>query len=150
MGARISMPYSPAMTTMPDTSGYCWNPSGSPSSPAYPAWESRTHALRYMLTHNNVPFEFHPVDSEEGDKLVEDFGVDAKRLPAVIRHDGSVLHDPTFAEVAGSHGIHTRPSSEVYDLAILGAGPAGLAPVYGASEGLSTLVVEQLAIGGQA
>jgi thioredoxin reductase (NADPH) len=62
-----------------------------------------------------------------------------------------VLHDPTFAEVAGSHGIHTRPSSEVYDLAILGAGPAGLAAaVYGASEGLSTLVIEPLAIGGQA
>jgi thioredoxin reductase (NADPH) len=58
---------------------------------------------------------------------------------------------PTFAEVAGSHGIRTRPSPETYDLAILGAGPAGLAAaVYGASEGLSTLVLEPLAIGGQA
>ena len=62
-----------------------------------------------------------------------------------------MLHDPTLAEVAGSHGIATRPSSEVYDLAILGAGPAGLAAaVYGASEGLRTLIVEPEAIGGQA
>ena len=77
--------------------------------------------------------------------------MDAERLPAVICHDGSVLHDPTFAEVAGSHGIHTRPSPEVHDLAIVGAGPAGLAAaVYGASEGLRALVVEPLAIGGQA
>ena len=114
-------------------------------------WEPRTHELRDMLTRNSVPFAFYPVDSEEGDKLVRDFGVHAERLPAVIRHDGSVLHDPTFAEVASSHGIHTRPSSEVYDLAILGAGPAGLAAaMYGASEGLRTLVMEPLAIGGQA
>lgn len=114
-------------------------------------WAPRSHALRDMLTRNGVPFGFYPVDSEEGGKLLRAFGVDVKRLPAVIRHDGSVLHDPTFAEVAGSHGIHTRPSSEVYDLAILGAGPAGLAAaVYGASEGLSTLVIEPLAIGGQA
>ena len=114
-------------------------------------WAPRSHTLRDMLTRNSVPFEFYPVDSEEGQRLLRDFSVDAERLPAVIRHDGSVLHDPTFAEVAGSHGIHTRPSTEVYDLAILGAGPAGLAAaVYGASEGLSTLVMEPLAIGGQA
>jgi thioredoxin reductase (NADPH) len=107
--------------------------------------------LRDTLTRNGVPFEFHRVDSEEGTKLVGDFGVDIERLPALIRHDGSVLHDPTPAEMARSHGIRTRPSSEVHDLAILGAGPAGLsAAVYGASEGLRTLVLEPLAIGGQA
>jgi thioredoxin reductase (NADPH) len=83
--------------------------------------------------------------------LMRDFGVNTRRLPAIILHDGSVLHDPTFAEVAGAHGIHTQPSSEAYDLVILGAGPAGLtAAVYGASEGLRTLVIEPLAIGGQA
>ena len=114
-------------------------------------WEPRTHALRDTLTRNSVPFEFHPVGSQEGDTLVRDFGVDAEHLPALIRHDGSVLQDPTFAEVARSHGIHTQPSSDTYDLAILGAGPAGLgAAVNGASEGLSTLVMEPLAIGGQA
>jgi thioredoxin reductase (NADPH) len=114
-------------------------------------WAPRSHALRDMLTRNSVPFEFYPVDSEKGQQLLRDFGVDAQRLPAVIRHDGSVLHDPTFADVAGSHGIHTRPSSEVHDLVILGAGPAGLAAaVYGASEGLRTIVMEPLSIGGQA
>ncbi len=83
--------------------------------------------------------------------MVRDFGIDAGRLPAVIHSTGSVLHDPTLTEIAGSHGISTRPSSEVYDLAILGAGPAGLAAaVYGASEGLRTLIVEPEAIGGQA
>jgi thioredoxin reductase (NADPH) len=114
-------------------------------------WDPRTHALRDMLTRNSVPFEFYPAGSREGDRLAGDFGVDADRLPALIRHDGTVLQDPTFSEVASSHGIRTRPSPKRYDLAIMGAGPAGLAAaVYGASEGLSTLVLEPLAIGGQA
>jgi thioredoxin reductase (NADPH) len=74
-----------------------------------------------------------------------------RRLPAVIRHDGSVLHDPGHTEVAAAHGITTRPTSKLYDLAVLGAGPAGLAAaVNGASEGLRTLVVEPRSIGGQA
>jgi thioredoxin reductase (NADPH) len=89
-------------------------------------WEARSHELRDMLTRNGVPFEFYPVDSEEGQQSLRDFDVDAQRLPAVIRHDGSVLHDPTSADLADSHGIHTRPSSDIYDLAIVGAGPAGL------------------------
>lgn len=58
------------------------------------------------------------------------------------------MRNPSFAEVAGAHGIQVQPDAEVYDLAILGAGPAGLAAaVYGASEGLRTVVIEQLAIG---
>ena len=114
-------------------------------------WDPRIHALRDTLTRNSVPFEFYPAGSGECDRLVGDFDVDTERLPALIRHDGSVLHDPTPAEIAHSHGIRTRPSSDTYDLAILGAGPAGLAAaVYGASEGLKTLVLEPLAIGGQA
>ena len=114
-------------------------------------WDPRTHALRDTLTRNSVPFEFYPAGSGKCERLVGDFDVDTERLPALIRHDGTVLHDPTPDEVARSHGIRTRPSPETYDLAILGAGPAGLAAaVYGASEGLSTLVLEPLAIGGQA
>jgi hypothetical protein len=62
-----------------------------------------------------------------------------------------VLHNPSFADIAGAHGIEVQPADQVYDLAILAAGPAGLAAaVYGASEGLHTVVIEQLAIGGQA
>jgi FAD-dependent oxidoreductase family protein len=80
-----------------------------------------------------------------------DYGIDVRRLPAVIPHGRPPLHDPSYADIAAAHGIHTRPSPEVHDLAIVGAGPAGLAAaVYGASEGLRTLVIEPEAIGGQA
>jgi thioredoxin reductase (NADPH) len=114
-------------------------------------WSPRSHELREALARNTVPFGFYAADSNEGRQLLRDHGVDAERLPAVILHDGSVLHSPTLVDVANALGVHTRPSSEVYDLAILGAGPAGLsAAVYGASEGLRTLVIEPQAIGGQA
>jgi thioredoxin reductase (NADPH) len=114
-------------------------------------WSPRSHALREALTRNTVPFRFYPIDSDEGRRLLGASGVDMERLPAVILRDGSVLHDPTMVEIAEALGVHTRPSAEVYDLAIVGAGPAGLsAAVYGASEGLRTVVVEPKAIGGQA
>lgn len=114
-------------------------------------WEPLTHALRNTLTSSSVLFEFYPAGSGECDRLVGLVGVDTERLPTLICHDGSVLHDPTPAEVAHSHGIRTRPSSDTYDLAVRGAGPAGLAAaVYGALEGLNTSVPEPLAIGGQA
>src|SRR5690606_26753094 len=90
-------------------------------------------------------------DSEQGRQLLRDHGVDAQQLPVAILHDGSVLHDPAPADIAGALGVTTQPAAEVYALAILGAGPAGLAAaVYGASEGLHTLVIEPQAIGGQA
>ena len=114
-------------------------------------WSPRSHALRDVLSRSSVPFEFHPVDSQRGRQLIGEFGIDVRRLPALIRHDGSVLHDPSDAEVAAAHGITTTPSSGVYDLVVLGTGPAGLAAaVNAASEGLRTLVVEPWSIGGQA
>jgi thioredoxin reductase (NADPH) len=114
-------------------------------------WSPRSHDLRDLLIRNGVPFEFHLPDSQSGRQLIRDFGIDVQRLPALIHHDGSVLHDPDYAEVAAAHGITTKPSSEVFDLAVLGAGPAGLAAaVNGASEGLRTLVIEPRSIGGQA
>src|SRR6266487_3098104 len=114
-------------------------------------WAPRSHELRDLLTRNSVPFEFCAADSEAGQQLIKDLAIDVRRLPAVIHHDGSVQHDPSLADVAAAHGIETRPSPEVYDLAIVGAGPAGLAAaVYGASEGLRTVVLEPHAIGGQA
>jgi thioredoxin reductase (NADPH) len=114
-------------------------------------WEPRSHELRDSMTRNGVPFAFHPVDSPAGQQLVRDFAVDTTRLPAVITHDGAVLHDPTVAELGGQHGIDTKPPLDVQDLVIFGAGPAGIAAaVYGASEGLRTLIVESNAIGGQA
>lgn len=114
-------------------------------------WAPRSHELRDLLTRNSVPFEFYPADSEPGLRLIDEFAIDVRRLPAVIHHDGSVQHNPSLADVAAAHGIETRPSPGIYDLAVAGAGPAGLgAAVYGASEGLRTGVFEPLALGGQA
>ena len=114
-------------------------------------WDQRSHDLRDSLARNTVPFGFYSVDSDIGRQLVQDHGLDMRRLPAVILHNGTVLQDPTEADVAAALGVRTRPSAELFDLAILGAGPAGLsAAVYGASEGLRTLVIEPQAIGGQA
>jgi thioredoxin reductase (NADPH) len=114
-------------------------------------WDRRSHDLRDALTVNGIPFAFHTKDSDSGRQLVSDHRVDITRLPALIRHDGTVLQQPSMAEMALSHGVQTRPTAPVYDLVVLGAGPAGLAAaVYGASEGLDTLVVEARSIGGQA
>jgi thioredoxin reductase (NADPH) len=114
-------------------------------------WDPRSHDLRDGLTVNGVPFAFHSQDSEIGRQLIRDHGVDVTRLPAVIQHDGSVLHQPTIRDLGRAHGIRVQPAAPVYDLVVLGAGPAGLAAaVYGASEGLDTLVLEARAIGGQA
>jgi thioredoxin reductase (NADPH) len=114
-------------------------------------WSPRSHELRDMLGRNTVPFGFYDADSDDGERLLREYRVDASRLPAVILHDGSVLHDPAPIDVANALGVQTHPASEVYDLAIIGAGPAGLAAaVYGASEGLRTVVIEPQAIGGQA
>ena len=114
-------------------------------------WAPRSHELRELLSRNGVPFAFYPVDSPQGQQLLREFSVAPTRLPALLRHDGSVLQNPSLADIASAHGIQVRPTSQIYDLAILGAGPAGLAAaVYGASEGLRTVVIEELAIGGQA
>ncbi|MGZ7030693.1 MAG: FAD-dependent oxidoreductase, partial [Thermoanaerobaculia bacterium] len=114
-------------------------------------WSQRSHNIRDLLGRNAVSFEFYEADSSEGQDLIREFSIDATRLPAAVRHDGTVLHDPTNAELAASHGIQVRPSDSVYDVAIVGAGPAGLAAaVNAASEGLKTVIVERQAIGGQA
>jgi thioredoxin reductase (NADPH) len=114
-------------------------------------WDRRSHDLRDALTVNGVPFAFHTKDSDSGRQLIRNHRVDVTRLPALIRHDGTVLQQPSMAEMAVSHGVQIRPTAPVFDLVVLGAGPAGLAAaVYGASEGLDTLVVEARSIGGQA
>jgi thioredoxin reductase (NADPH) len=114
-------------------------------------WDPRSHEIRDALTRNGVPFEFHAIDSEIGARLVHELEIDEQALPAAIRHDGTVMQDPTFGELASAHGVQTDAGREVYELAVIGAGPAGLAAaVYGASEGLRTLVIEPIAIGGQA
>jgi thioredoxin reductase (NADPH) len=114
-------------------------------------WALRSHQLRDFLTRSGVPSEFVAADSDRGRQLLGEFDIDAARLPVAIHASGQVLYDPTLVDLAVSHGVATRPSQPVYDLAILGAGPAGLAAgVYGASEGLRTLIIERETVGGQA
>jgi thioredoxin reductase (NADPH) len=112
-------------------------------------WAARSHELRELLGRNGIPFSFYPADSPEGQRLLEPGSGQA--LPTVVMFDGRVLADPSNAEVAEALGVPTKPGSGRYDVTVIGAGPAGLAAaVYGASEGLSTVVVEPEAIGGQA
>jgi thioredoxin reductase (NADPH) len=114
-------------------------------------WASRSHQLRQVLTRMAVPYRFIPHDTEEGLQLLEDVGQDGSRLPVVIFRTGQVLVDPSHAELVEVLGGTTRPEPVRYDVAIVGAGPAGLAAaVSAASEGLKTLVVEQEVFGGQA
>ncbi|HEY5927691.1 MAG TPA: FAD-dependent oxidoreductase [Kofleriaceae bacterium] len=111
---------------------------------------SRCTELRDLLERYSVPHGFYAADSEVGRKLIEEFGIDRARLPAVLLFDGTVIHAPTNAELADVLG--ESPLGDLQcDVAIVGAGPSGLAAaVYAASEGLRTVVIEREAIGGQA
>jgi thioredoxin reductase (NADPH) len=110
----------------------------------------RCTALRELLERSGIPHGFHPADSAAGRRLIEAFRIDEHRLPAVLMLDGTVLHDPSNAELADMLG-EPAALDQLYDLAIVGGGPCGLAAaVYAASEGLQTVVIEREAIGGQA
>lgn len=110
----------------------------------------RTHELRDFLERNGIPYGFYPAASLRGQSLLEQTRSGTSRLPVVILLDGQALADPTTAELGDALG-KTDLETAVCDLVIIGGGPAGLAgAVYGASEGLRTVVVEREAIGGQA
>ena len=114
-------------------------------------WEPRSHELRDMLTRIAMPYRFYPHDSEAAEQLLREAGQDGSRLPVVIFRTGRVLVDPSHAELTEFLGAAIRPVTTSYDVAIVGAGPAGLAAaVSAASEGLATLVVEPEVFGGQA
>jgi thioredoxin reductase (NADPH) len=111
---------------------------------------ARSQELRDLLERNGIPHGFHAANSDEGKRLLRTTGRDGSRLPVVILLDGLVLADPSNAELLDSLGASNLDEREC-DLAVVGAGPAGLATaVYGASEGLRTIVIEREAIGGQA
>jgi thioredoxin reductase (NADPH) len=111
----------------------------------------RVHELRDLLTRNNVPFGFHRADSAEGSAALQRLGLDQPSGPVVTLYTGVVLTDPANAEIAEALGLNIRPAETTYDVVIVGAGPAGLAAaVYGASEGLRTVLLEREAFGGQA
>src|SRR5437870_4157414 len=112
-------------------------------------WSSRLVELRDLAARNSIACEFLAHDSAEGQRLLHEME-HTGRLPAVIFRN-QVLSDPKNAEIAEMLGGHIEPEGGLYDLVIVGAGPAGLAAaVYGASDGLRTLVVESKAPGGQA
>jgi len=115
-------------------------------------WSPKDHRVRNFLSQNQVPYRWLDVaGNEEALKLLKDAGLDPDRLPVVLFSDGSALVDPEREELAARVGLRIQAKQEFYDMVVVGAGPAGLAAaVYGASEGLHTLVIEPMAPGGQA
>ena len=114
-------------------------------------WSARSGAVREFLARNQVPYRWYSADEPEGGRLLAAAGQDGGRLPVVITPDGEALVEPADAELATRVGLATTPSGDFYDLVVIGGGPAGLgAAVYGASEGLRTVLVERTATGGQA
>jgi thioredoxin reductase (NADPH) len=111
-----------------------------------------SHDLRDFLARNRVPARWLDVERDsEARELLRVAGVEETGLPVALLEDGTVLERPTVLELAERLGVSARPSADHYDLVIVGGGPAGLAAaVYGASEGLRTVLVEQRATGGQA
>jgi thioredoxin reductase (NADPH) len=111
-----------------------------------------THDLRDFLARNRVPGRWLDVERDsEARELLAVAGVPDERLPVALLEDGSVLERPTVLELAERLGVAGQPTADHYDLVIVGGGPAGLAAaVYGASEGLRTVMVEREAPGGQA
>jgi thioredoxin reductase (NADPH) len=116
-------------------------------------WSPQTHELKEFLSRNQVPYQWLDVEaSAEAEALVTAAcGPDGIRLPVLFFPDGTALVQPDPATLAEKVGMHSRASQPFYDMAIIGGGPAGLgAAVYGGSEGLRTVLVEQHATGGQA
>jgi len=113
--------------------------------------DPRALQLREVMTRFSMPFGLYPSDSEAGRRLLREAGLDASRLPVVIRYDGEVSVDPSLTDLARSIGVNVRNDLDSCDVAIVGAGPAGLtAAVYAASEGLDTVLLELAVSGGQA
>jgi thioredoxin reductase (NADPH) len=115
-------------------------------------FSKESHDLRDFLVRNRVPARWLDVERDgEARELLQIAGVDADRLPVVLLEDGAVLERPTVLELAERLGVSVAPAEDHYDLVVVGGGPAGLAAaVYGASEGLKTIMVEREAPGGQA
>jgi thioredoxin reductase (NADPH) len=115
-------------------------------------WSPTDHAVRDFLSRNRIEYKWlDPEVAPEAIALLKEKGIDDSKLPVVLFGDGTALVQPSTTELAAKVGLRTQAREEFYDVIVIGAGPAGLAAgVYGASEGLRTLVVEPEAVGGQA
>jgi thioredoxin reductase (NADPH) len=118
-------------------------------------WSRRCYEMREFLARNQIPYQWLDIESAERDaesaRTIAAHRDRLGRLPVVLLTDGTVLIDPSQAELADRLGLRTRSATTFFDLVIVGGGPAGLAAgVYGASEGLKTVIIEREAPGGQA
>ncbi|MGB5111127.1 MAG: FAD-dependent oxidoreductase [Mycobacterium sp.] len=114
-------------------------------------WNPRSWEVRQFLARNGYPFKSFTAEEPKGRQLLDAAGLDGRQLPVVITEKGTPLVEPSDTQLADLLGLSTNPSLEMYDLAVIGGGPAGLAAaVYGASEGLNTVLIEQATTGGQA
>ncbi len=114
-------------------------------------WSAPSYEVRDFLARNLVSYRWYNVAEPDGQRLMAAAGATPDDIPVVITSDGAPLIRPGLTELANAVGLSTAPTEEFYDLVIVGGGPAGLgAAVYGASEGLKTLIIERAAAGGQA
>jgi thioredoxin reductase (NADPH) len=114
-------------------------------------WSARSWQVRDFLARNGLYYTWFMADEPAGERILKAAGEDGLRLPVVVTERGEPLVDPTDAQLADTLGLSTQLSKDFYDLIVIGGGPAGLAAaVYGASEGLRTVLIERTATGGQA
>jgi thioredoxin reductase (NADPH) len=114
-------------------------------------WNPRSWEVRQFLARNQHYYRAFSSDEPKGKQLLAAAGLDGLQLPVVISEQGETMVEPTDAQLAEMLGLATNPSLDMYDLAVIGGGPAGLAAaVYGASEGLHTVLIERTTTGGQA
>ncbi len=154
---HLVKPWSPEQGLFPAVSGFLsdWAETQAPSFKMFqivgPPSSARGHQIRDLLTRMTTPYAYHADDSPTGKAILRQVGENGARLPVAVRHDGRVLVDPTDSDLVRAVGGGTHLKEGVYDLVIVGAGPAGLAAaVYAASEGLDTVVLERGISGGQA
>ncbi|HEX6674692.1 MAG TPA: FAD-dependent oxidoreductase [Actinomycetes bacterium] len=115
-------------------------------------WSDRSHDVKKFLARNHVPYRWYDIERDaEAQRLRDLAQAEPADLPLVLVPDGDTLRAPSTLDLAGALGLHTTAQQPLYDVCIVGGGPAGLAAaVYAASEGLSTVIVEREAPGGQA
>jgi len=115
-------------------------------------WSPLSHKIKDFLTGNLIPYKWLDVElHKEASELIDVHKIEMEKLPVVLFEDGSLLNSPSHAEIGEKIGLKSTAARELYDVVIIGAGPAGLAAaVYGGTEGLKTLMIEKKAPGGQA